>query len=181
MCSSDLIVTRGDVVVAFGTYAALVVVDGVLAGKIDIKCRDRRASGWPIHGRWCQQLDGDIYAIDSSDSLYRISWHDIIAGRYDSKCLIDDSVEDFYMHEHGNAILKTTGIIELKDGRSVNMKKVNDIAKWSAVIRSANRWIACGDRTDSRSTIASIDDAGVVISTVTLRTTAIMAPHLSNT
>ena len=165
------IVTRGGVVVTFATNTAAVRLNRAITGNIDIECRNRVASGWPIHDRWCQQLFDDIYVIDSSDSLYRISWHDVIAGRYDSKCLIDDSVEDFYMHEHGNAILKTTGIIALKDGRSVNMQDVDDIAKWSAVIRSADRWIACGDRTDSRSTIASIDDAGVVISTVTLCTT----------
>ena len=53
------------------------------------------------------------------------------------------------------------------------MKQVDGDAMWSAVIRSANRWITCGDKNgDRRSTIASIDDRGLVISSMSIRTTA---------
>ena len=88
------------------------------------------------------------------------------------------------MHEHGNAILKTTGIIALSEGQSINMQDVDGSVRWSTVIRAVNRWIVCGDENndackgycdkdyDSTSTIVSIDDQGVVISSMSIRTTA---------
>ena len=172
-CYATNIVTRDDILVVFSYHHTEVIYDQSDYGQIEIRCKKQNASRKYISDRWCQQFKDDIYVIDDSDSLYRISWHDVKAHRFDSKCLIDDSVEDFYMHEHGNAILKTTGIIALKNSQTVNMKNIDYRAEWSTVIRSANRWIACGDRKDSISTIASIDDRGVVISTLSICTTAV--------
>ena len=157
------IVTRDDIVVIFKDDDMATVLDKrIKTGQIDVNCKY-------VPGRHCQQLDDDIYVVDRQHKLWRVSWHDIKTRRCDVKCLIDDDVEDFYMHEHGNAILKTTGIIALSEGQSINMKQVDGIAKWSAVIRSANRWIACGEKKGS--TIASIDDEGLVISSMSIRTT----------
>ena len=178
------IVTRGGIVVVFKDGDNAVVLDKrVDAGQIDIKCKCWHASGDEISDRYCQQLNGDIYVVDRDANLWRVSWHDIKTGRYDVKCLIDDDVEDFYMHEHGNAILKTTGIIALRGGHSIDMQDVDGDAKWSAVIRSANRWIACGDKSDEneednneedrKSTIVSFDDRGLVISSMSIRTTPV--------
>ena len=162
-----------NIVVVFKCYAiATVLHNQVDAGQIDVKCKYVHSSRCLARDRYCQQLDDDIYVVDDDYKLWRVSWHDVKARRYEAKCLIDDDVEDFYMHEHGNAILKTTGIIALSWGQSTtNMLDVDGDAKWSAVIRSANRWISCGDKNDDRmSTIASIDDRGVVISSMSIGT-----------
>ena len=166
------IVTRDDLIVMFNSHKATVLDNRSQAGHIDVKCRHKHASGSYLSGRYCQQLNEDIYVVDTDGKLWRISWLDVIARRYTSHTVVDKNVEDFYMHEHGNAILKTTGIIALSGGQSINMQDVDGDAKWSAVIRSANRWIACGDKSDM-STIASIDDRGVIISSISIRTTAV--------
>ena len=169
------IVTRDDIVVVFEFEDKATVLDkGIEAGQIDVKCKTRHASGCRMSDRYCQQLNGDIYVVDEDAKLWRVSWYDIKTRRYDVKCLFSDNVEDFYMHEHGNAILKTTGIIALSGGQSINMEDVDGSVEWSAVIRSANRWIACGDKKyDDMSTIASIDDQGVVKSSMSICTTAV--------
>ena len=126
-----------------------------------------------VGDRWCQQLDDDIYVIDDKDTLTRISWHDVIARRYDIIAVVDSQVEDFCVHGHGNAILKTTGTLVMTGGQTVDMQAVDTGVKWSTVIKAADRWLVCGDKTDMTSTIASLDDRGVVISHVSIRTKAV--------
>ena len=124
------IITRDDIAVVFKRYAiATVLHNRGDAGHIDVKFKYRHASGCHKRDRYCQQTDDDIYAVDTSNKLWRVWWHDVKARRYDVKCLIDDDVEDFYMHEHGNAILKTTGIIALSGGQSTNMQEIDGVAK----------------------------------------------------
>ena len=166
------IVTRGDIVVMFAHDRATVIVDRLPAGYIDVKCRSRDVSGMYVGDRWCQQLVDDIYVIDRQDTLIRISWHDV-AQRYDIIAVVDSQVEDFCVHDHGNAILKTTGTLVMTDGQTVDMQAVDAGVKWSTVIKAADRWLVCGDKTDMTSTIASLDDRGVVISHVSIRTKAV--------
>ena len=154
------IVTQDDIVVMFIEDGNAIVLDGRIdAGQIDIECKYRHTCREFISDRYCQQLDDGIYVVDTSRKLWRVSWHDVKARRYDAKCLIDDDVEDFYMHEHGNAILKTTGIIALSGGQSINMQDVDGDVKWSAVIRSANRWIAYGDKKECLLSLVSTIEA----------------------
>ena len=170
------IVTRDDIVVVFKHNGNAIVLDGHIdAGQIDLECKFHNASGHWVSDRYCQDLNDNIYVVDRYHNLWRISWHDVKARRYDAKCVFSKSVEDFYMHEHGNAILKTTGIIVLSGGQFINMWDIDGYAEWSAVIRSANRWITCGDRKaeDRMSTIVSIDDQGVIKSSTSIRTTAV--------
>ena len=168
------IATRGNIVVVFKCGKAVVLVDRKPAGHIDVKCRERWVSDWYICDRWSQQLNDDIYVIDNSDRLIRISWQDVTAHRYASLAVVDSRVEDFYVHDQGNAILKTTGTLVLNSvSRSVNMQAVYAGVKWSTVIKAANRWLVCGDKTDMTSAIVSLDDRGVIISSVSIRTTAV--------
>ena len=180
------IVNRGNIVVTLNyEVKATVISDRIKTGHIDAMCKCKNACGYNIFGRYCQQLIDDIYVVDKDSKLWRIYWHDIEARRYDAKCLIDVDVEDFYMHEHGNAILKTTGIIALSGGQSINMQDVAGSVRWSTVTRAANRWIVSGGENndvcegycdkyyDSTSTIASVDDRGVGISSMSIRTTAV--------
>ena len=174
------IVARDNIIVMFKCNYNAAVLDSrrmkIPVREIGIKCRYRYVSGWCIADKWCQQLNDDIYIIDNRDRLQRISWQDIKAGRYTRHSVVDSNVEDFYMHDQGNAILKTTGTLVLNAGRhSVEMHDMHDTfssVKWSTVIKSADRWIVCGDRKDSSSTIVSLDDRGVVISSVSIVTRA---------
>ena len=168
-----IIVTRDNSIVLFTFADAMVLKDGNQIGQINIKCKYRNASADPISGRYYQELNDDIYIPDTEGKLWRISWPDIIARRYTSHTVVDNNVEDFYMHEHGNAILKTTGIIALSGGQSIKMQDFDSSAKWSTVIRSANRWLACGDKKTSTSTIVSIDDQGVIKSSISVPTKAV--------
>ena len=77
------------------------------------------------------------------------------------------------MHGRGNAILKTTGTLVINIDQTVDMQAIDAGVKWSTVIKAADRWLVCGDKTDMTSTIASLDDRGVVISTVSIRTNAV--------
>ena len=180
------IVTRDDIVVVFKHNGNAIVLDGHIdAGQIDLECKFHNASGHWVSDRYCQDLNDNIYVVDRYHNLWRISWHDVKARRYDAKCVFSKSVEDFYMHEHGNAILKTTGIIALSGGQSINMQDVAGSVRWSTVTRAANRWIVSGGENndvcegycdkyyDSTSTIASVDDRGVGISSMSIRTTAV--------
>ena len=133
------IVTRGDTIVLFIVKKAIVLENRTLTCQIDIKCKHKHASGWSITDRYCQQLKDDIYAIDDIGKLWRISWLTVITKKYHATVLIDDNVEDFYMHEHGNAILKTTGIMVLNGGPSINLQDIDSRAKWSAVIWSTHK------------------------------------------
>ena len=145
------IVTRDDIIVLFQpNFYAAVLESRHHTGYIDVKCKHMHSTGCVISGRYCQELYDDIYVLDDKSKLWRISWHDIIARRYTSHTVVDKNVEDFYMHEHGNAILKTTGIIALSGGQSIDTQGINDSIRWSAVIRSANRWIACGDNDEEK-------------------------------
>ena len=168
------IVTRDGIAVVFKYKGNVVVVDDrEHAGWTEFKCRQRPISGMYVANRWCQQLDDDIYIVDDKDRLMRISWHDVKAGRYASHAVVDSHVEDFYVHDQGIAILKTTGTLVINGGQTVCMQAVDDNAKWSAVVKAADRWLVCGDKTDMTSTIVNLDDQGVVISSVSILTKAV--------
>ena len=77
------------------------------------------------------------------------------------------------MRDQGNAILKMAGTLVLNAGRSVNMQDAYAGVKWSTVIKSADQWILCGDKADRTSTIFSLDDQGVVTSSVSILSTAV--------
>ena len=118
-----IVVSRDDIIDVFiHGNKAVVIVDRMPAGHIDVKCRSRYVSGLYVGDRWRQQINDDIYVIDSQDRLQRISWHDVKARRYFTHVVVDSGVEDFYIHDQGNDILMTTGTLVLNDGRSVNMQ-----------------------------------------------------------
>ena len=163
----------GDYVIALrNDKSTAILKDLVMIGEIEFNVKIKKCkNNERILGRYAQQVDQTVYAMDEDNRLYRIEWQDIKDGKY-CETLVRSEVKHFFAERRlGLATILTNDKLSLPSGTDVGLRTVDSKIKWTIVTYIAKCWIVSGDL-DGQAIMTSISNKGDVRSTLKLQLTS---------
>ena len=126
----------GDYVIALINHKSIAISeDLVMSGEIEFNVKIKKCkNNERILGRYAQQVDQTVYAMDEDNRLYRIEWQDIKDGKY-CKTLVRPEVKHFFADRRlGLATILTNDKLSLPSGTDVGLRSDDSKIKWTIVI-----------------------------------------------
>ena len=175
MCDVINCLIEGEYMLVMAYFEPMIILrDMEYIGQIEFDEKHKCCkNGYLISGRYIQQVDKTIYAVDYHGCLYRIEWQDIKDCLYRKK-LVRSKVENFYVdRELCLTTVNVDGTLSLESGVEVDLRqRIDSQTKFTIVTYIAKYWIISADiDCDGKAIIASISKQGKIKSTLKLKLT----------